>query len=191
MGSSESTSAIEPTDVVGEVETPQPETEAITVQYGPNIVGKWLGYDERLDNLSQAAHQLFDAVSRPSNQNKKKAQILVNDVHSTGIEHGRATVSLSGIERDMMDDIEYKAFLHKKTYGIRSMDDVDKKFNLSNMDTVCREFKAQIEECLENKNDNKTNQTMPYYESTFSSLNCSKQMDLYNNCVTRKLSGLY
>merc|ERR1712154_759004 len=190
MGSSGS-SVVEPHDVVGDTEQPQPELPLVSVQYGPNIVGKLLGYDERTEKLSEAAHQLFNAVSRPSNQNKKKAQILVNDVHSTGMEHGRATVSLSEIERDMMDDIEYKAFLHKKTYGIRSMDDVDKKFNLSNMDTVCREFKAQIEECLENKNDNKTNQTMPYYESTFSSLNCSKQMDLYNNCVTRKLSGLY
>ncbi len=106
------------------------------------------------------------------------------------MEDGRATVSLSEIERDMMDDIEYKAFLHKKTYGIRNMDDVDKKFNLSNMDSVCMDFKAKIEECLQNKNAS-NHKTMPYYDETFASLNCSKQMDLYNNCVTRKLSALY
>ena len=72
MGANESTESIEPTDVVGEVEPQQPEPEAISVQYGPNIVGQWLGYDERLENLSQAAHQLYDAVSRPSNQSRKK-----------------------------------------------------------------------------------------------------------------------
>ena len=113
---------------------------------------------------------------------------MVNDVHSRGMDEGRATVSLAEIERDMMDDIEYKAFLHKKTYGVRDMNDADKKFNLENMDSVCSNFKTQIEQCLNNKNDQ---ELMPYYDKAFSSLNCRNQMDLYNNCVSSKLSGLY
>ena len=121
---------------------------------------------------------------------------MVNDVHSRGMDEGRATVSLSEIERDMMDDIEYKAYSHKKTYGVRNMDDADKKFNLEDMDSVCNNFKTQIEQCLaqnrnNTKNKNNNQQLMPYYDQAFSSLNCTKQMDLYNNCVSSKLSGLY
>eukprot|EP01083_Nonionella_stella_P187009 686149_1 len=192
MGQSES-ATVTPQDVVGEVEEEASTLAPISVQYGPNIVGKLLGYDERTEKLAQAANQLYDAISRPSNENKRKAQILVNDVHSAGMDHGRQTVSLSEIEREMMDDIEYKAFLHKKTYGIRNKNDVDRKFNLSNMESVCKDFRLQIEQCLQNKEqlDSATNEEMPYYDRTFASLNCSKQMDLYNNCVTRKLSKLY
>mmetsp|Transcript_66463 Transcript_66463/g.105643 ORF Transcript_66463/g.105643 Transcript_66463/m.105643 type:complete len:188 (+) Transcript_66463:26-589(+) len=187
MGSGGSTeNTIQPTDVVGEVA--KEEHDPISVQYGPNIVGLLLGYDERTERLSQAAHQLFDAISRPSNQNKQKAQILVHDVHSDGMEHGRQTVSLSEIERDLMDDVEYKAFLHKKTYGIRSMDDVDKRFNLGEMDSVCNDFKMQVEQCLAQESNQPS---MPYYDPTYASLDCSQQMQMYNNCVTRKLSGLY
>eukprot|EP01084_Bolivina_argentea_P015846 29681_1 len=176
MGSNES-SIVEPHDVVGEVKEEEPSDPPISVQYGPNIVGKLLGYDERTESLSQAAHQLFDAVSRPSNYNKKKAQILMDEVHSKGMEDGKSMVSMAEIENDMIDDIEYKTFLHKKEYGIRDMNDVDKKFNLSNMDTVCKDFRLQIEQCLQNKNDDSKQQKMPYYDDTFASLNCSKQMD--------------
>ena len=96
-------------------------------------------------------------------------------------------VGLSEIERDMIDDIEYKVYLHKQTW-IRDVNDADKKFNLENMDSVCDTFKKQIEDCLAHKNNNKS---LPYYDDTFSALNCTEQMDLYNNCVSRKLSGLY
>eukprot|EP00485_Elphidium_margaritaceum_P008340 CAMPEP_0202690206 /NCGR_PEP_ID=MMETSP1385-20130828/5267_1 /ASSEMBLY_ACC=CAM_ASM_000861 /TAXON_ID=933848 /ORGANISM="Elphidium margaritaceum" /LENGTH=187 /DNA_ID=CAMNT_0049345441 /DNA_START=44 /DNA_END=607 /DNA_ORIENTATION=- len=187
MGANES-SVIEPSDVVGEREPESTET-SVTVQYGPNIVGQLLGYDQRTEELSHAAHTLFEAVSRPSNDNKQKAQILMSDVHSAAVEQGRATVSLAEIERDLMDDVEYKAFLHKKTYGVRSMEDVDKKFNLEDMDSVCLEYKQQIEDCLQQKENNAS--STPYYNASFSSLNCTKQMDLYNNCISRRLSALY
>ena len=105
------------------------------------------------------------------------------------MEEGRATLSLSEIERDMMDDIEYKVYLHKKNYGIRDMNDVDKKFNLENMNSVCDNFKQQIANCLANKDND--NNSLPYYDDTFSSLNCMKEINLYNNCISSKLSGLY
>ncbi len=76
MGSSES-SPVKPHDIVGEVKEEQaPQLPPISVQYGPNIVGKLLGYDQKTENLSQAAHELYDAVSRPSNQNKKKVKFI-------------------------------------------------------------------------------------------------------------------
>ena len=115
----------------------------------------------------------------------------MNDVHSTGIEHGRQTISLAEIEKDMIDDIEYKAYLHKKTYGVRTMQDVDRKFSLSQMDTVCNDFRIQLEECLKENRLNGSESSMPYYDQTFSSLNCSKQMDAYKHCVDSKLSALY
>lgn len=191
MGSTQS--SLEPKDIVGEQEqdnTFDDTLQTIQVQYGPNIVGQLLGYDQETRNLSQAAHTLYQAISKPSNQNKHKAQILLNDIHSNGIEQGRSSVSLSEIERDFIDDIEYKVFLHKKTYGIRDINDVDKKFNLQNMDSVCNNFKQQIENCLRDNTDNNT-LSIPYYNHTFSALNCGKEMDLYNNCVSNKLSGIY
>eukprot|EP00486_Rosalina_sp_Unknown_P016282 CAMPEP_0201582050 /NCGR_PEP_ID=MMETSP0190_2-20130828/79401_1 /ASSEMBLY_ACC=CAM_ASM_000263 /TAXON_ID=37353 /ORGANISM="Rosalina sp." /LENGTH=166 /DNA_ID=CAMNT_0048021203 /DNA_START=21 /DNA_END=522 /DNA_ORIENTATION=+ len=164
MGSGEST-AIEPQDVVGEAFEEEEDASPIQVQYGPNIVGQLLGYDQRTRDLSQAAHTLYEAISKPSNQNRHKAQILVSDVHSRGMEEGRATVSLSEIERDMMDDVDYKVYLHKKTYGVRDINDVDKKFNLEEMDSVCDNFKKQIENCLaQKKNDNNA---LPYYDQLF------------------------
>ena len=74
MGAGQSSSAIETTDVVGEVEQKEEES-VIQVTYGPNIVGQLLGYDLRTEQLSQAAHQIFDVITRPSNQNKKKVEI--------------------------------------------------------------------------------------------------------------------
>merc|ERR1712129_192529 len=117
---------------------------------------------------------IYGAVTRPSNQNKKKAQILVSDVHATGMEHGRQTISLAEIEKDMMDDIEYKAYLHKKTYGVRNMKDVDRKFSLATMDSVCNDCRLELEQCLKDKqqqqtNDNNNASSMPYYDATFSS----------------------
>ena len=103
----------------------------------------------------------------------------------------REPINLDEIERDMMEEIDYKTYLHKKTYGIRSMDDVDKKFNLSNMDAVCTEFRAQIEQCLKDRNEGTKREGIPYYDDTFSALNCLKEMNSFNDCVSGKLSGLY
>ena len=75
MGSSGSTTAVEPTDVVGEVESPPEPEPPISVQYGPNIIGQLLGYDERTEQLSQSAHQLYEIISRPSNRNKSKVNL--------------------------------------------------------------------------------------------------------------------
>merc|ERR1719295_980408 len=184
MGSSESS---EPQDIVGEVEQPEPEP-AISVQYGPNIVGLLLGYDERTDALAQTAAQIYDRTSRPSNQNQKKAQLLVGELME-GVK--REPINLDEIEREMMDEVPYKAYLHKRTYGVRSMDDAQSKFSLATMDTVCGEFKARIEACLDGQGEAEEKDTMPYYNDTFSALNCTKEMDLYNDCVSGKLSGLY
>ena len=107
------------------------------------------------------------------------------------MEHGRETVNLAEIEKDMMDDIMYKTYLHKQTYGIRDKSDVDKKFNLENMDSVCNELKSAITDCLQNRNTDTNRSTMPYYDEAFSSLNCATEMDAYNNCVSGRLSGLY
>ena len=115
----------------------------------------------------------------------------MNEVHSTGMEHGRETVNLAEIEKDMMDDIMYKTYLHQQTYGIQDQSDVGKKFNLENMDSVCSEFRTAITDCLQNRNADSHRSSMPYYDEAFSSLNCSRQMDAYNNCVSGRLSGLY
>ena len=103
----------------------------------------------------------------------------------------REPINLDEIEREMMDEVAYKAYLHKRTYGVRSMEDADRKFSLSSMDHVCGEFKARIEGCLDGKGEEQGKHTMPYYNDTFSALNCTKEMDLYHDCVSGKLSGLY
>ena len=75
MGSSEST-PVEPQDVVGEPYEAEEETSTVYVQYGPNIIGKLIGYDQRTQDLSLAAHNLNQAISTPSNESKHKVNFF-------------------------------------------------------------------------------------------------------------------
>ena len=75
MGAGESTDASQV--AVSDVEQQQ-DVSAISVTYGPNIVGQLLGYDERTETLSLAAEQLYDAISRPSKNNTKKVVFYFN-----------------------------------------------------------------------------------------------------------------
>ena len=89
----------------------QEETSPIQIQYGPNIVGQLIGYINE-HRIYHWLHNLYQAISAPSNESKHKvklvfiivlcycfvdivaliqAQILVNNIHSRGMDEGRAS----------------------------------------------------------------------------------------------------
>src|SRR5690242_3402205 len=87
----------------------------------------------------------------------------------------------------MMDDINYRLYLHKKKYGYYNYDNIN-DIILSNSN--CSHQKNDILQCFENNNNKNNNERIPYYNEKYSKLQCINEMNNYQQCIQFKLNEI-
>lgn len=66
MGQSESSQNLSENN---DLEAKPQHEAAISVTYGPNIIGKIFGYDENAEILAKAANNIYQQIKRPKSTN--------------------------------------------------------------------------------------------------------------------------
>lgn len=117
-------------------------------------------------------------------------------VFDSGMKAGQSSINFSEIEQDIMYDVRGRVFDHQQKFGVKTMEDANEKFSFTKLDSICNDMKLEIEKCLssETMDDGMGNKASeyPFYDRNIClPLGCITQMNNYELCVQRHLSGLY